>query len=202
LPSGDRTRAAGPADLELGEQEGALDLDVGAAVRGGARGVRVTEQCRLSPGAPRAALAMVRLLREAGSYGVPVSWTGEIDGEIDARLLVHLAPPELSAGNRADAALTEWRERHQPGLCYYRLGPDFVFIKDVRRADASARFRLDGVVAAFHLLEAVVDMAALDPAAQGIANDLESEGLFLRLGGMGTLLPTRMRRWPVPALEV
>jgi hypothetical protein len=188
--------------VEVDEPEDWVDLDVGAAVRGGARAVRLTRPCRLSADAPRRTLAVVRLLREAASDGVPVVWQGGIDHGIDARLLVHLPPPEPAAREESDAALAEWRQRYRPGLCYYRLGPDFVFIKDVRRPGAAARFRLDGVVDAFRSLEALVDVATLDPVTLGVLEDLENEGLVLRLGGVATLLPNRMRRWPVPALEV
>lgn len=187
--------------MELDEPEACVDLDVGAAVRAGARAVRLTRHCRLSAHAPSATLAVVRLLREAASDGVPVTWQGGIDDGIDARLLVHLPPPEPAAGE-SDPALDEWRHRYQPGLCYYRLGPDLVFIKDVRRPGAGARFRLDGVVDAFRSLEALVDVASLDRVTLGLLEDLENEGLLLRLGGLATLLPNRMRRWPVPALEV
>ena len=164
--------------------------------------MHLTKPCRLSARFPRPTLALVRLLREANSDGVPVGWSGEIDDDIDAGLLVHLPPPDPTTGRHADAVLTEWRQRYQPGLCYYRLGPDFVFIKDTRRIGASARFRLEGAVPAFRRLETLVDVAALDPETRRVMEDLERERLVLRLGGLATLLPSRMRRWPVPALEV
>ena len=70
-----------------------------------------------------------------------------------------------------------WRRRYRPGLCYYRLGPDFVFVKDVRTSGDSARFRLDGVVDAFRALEAVVDVTSLDSSTVALLEDLDREGL-------------------------
>jgi hypothetical protein len=64
------------------------------------------------------------------------------------------------------------------------------------------RFRLDGAEDAFCALEPVVDIAQLDPVTFGVLDDLANEGLALRLGGFATLLPHRMRSWPVPAMEV
>jgi Family of unknown function (DUF5825) len=179
--------------------EDLTQLDVAAAVTAGAKAVRITTPCRLSAGAPSATLTLIRVLREASSDGVPVSWRAELDAGFDTTLLVHLPPP---ANGDADPALAAWRRQHRPGLCYYRLGPDFVFIKDVRRAGAAARFRLGGATASFRALEPLVRVESLDPPARDLLEDLEREGLALRLGALATLLPSRMRRWPVPALEV
>jgi hypothetical protein len=175
--------------------EDLTQLDLSAAVTAGAKAVRITTPCRLSADAPSATLTLIRLLREASSDGVPVRWRAELDAGFDTTLLVHLPPP-------ADRALAAWRRLHRPGLCYYRLGPGFVFIKDVRRAGAAARFRLGGVTASFRALEPLVRVESLDPPTRELLEDLEREGLALRLGGLATLLPSRMRRWPVPALEV
>lgn len=190
------------AVLEVDDPEASLDQDVAAAVRGGARALRFRGTVRLSADEPCATLAAVRLLREAAADGLPVTWNGSVGDGIDPRLLVHLPPPQaaVSESNAADGA--EWRRRYRPGLCYYRLGPDFVFVKDVRTSGDAARFRLDGVVDAFRALEAVIDVTSLDSSTLALLEDLDGEGLVLRLGDLATLLPSRMRRWPVPALEV
>jgi hypothetical protein len=202
LTAGDRTRVPASAVLEVEEPEDSLRLDVAAAVEAGARAVRFTRVVRLARDEPLATLAALRLLREAAADGLPVTWHGIIGDEIDLRLLTHLAPPESVVGDRATTDLAEWRRRHRPGLCYYRLGPTFVAVKDVRRPDASARFRLDVAVDAFRALEAVVDLDGLDPPTLGLVDDLEEEALVLRFDRHATLLPNRMRRWPVPALDI
>jgi Family of unknown function (DUF5825) len=200
LPTGDRTGVQSGAVLELDEPGASLDLDVAAAVRGGVRAVRLRGTCRLAANEPRATLALIRLLRDAASHGVPVTWQARDAVGLDAGLLAHLPPPEPSADTGED--LAQWRQRHQPGLCYYRVGPDFVLVKDARRDSAPVRLRLEGVVDEFRRLEDVVDVHGLDAAAAGVLEDLEREALALRLGDLATLLPSRMRRWPVPALDV
>jgi hypothetical protein len=200
--SGGRTAAPAPAVLEVDGPEASLDLDVAAAVRAGARTLRFLSPICLSADEPRATLAAIRLIREAAADGVAVIWNGSVGDGISPRLLVHLPPPH-GEGSESDAPDTaEWRRRYRPGLCYYRLGPDFVFIKDVRTPSDSGRFRLEGVVDAFRSLEAVVDVTNLDSSTRRLVVDLEAEHLVLRIGDLATLLPNRMRRWPVPALEV
>jgi uncharacterized protein DUF5825 len=186
---------------EFQDPEESLAVDLSAALCAEVRVVRVAGTCSLSVAAPRTALALVRLLREASSLGVPVTWRGRIVDGIDARLLVHLPPPEAVPGEPVDPAMVEWRERYRPGLCYYRLGPGFVFIKDVRTTSASARYKIE-TVDELRTLEAVAEVASLAPPTQALLRDLEEEGLVLRLGDWATLLPHRMRRWPVPAHEV
>jgi Family of unknown function (DUF5825) len=202
VPSGDRGSTGSAAVLEFDQPESSLNVSIAGAVQRGVRAVRVAGTWCLSTAAPRASLALVRLLREAASDGVPINWEGWIGEGVDGDLLVHLPPPVSMPGQDGEAGLARWRERYQPGLCYYRIGPEFVLVKDVRRPGASARYRLEGVVDAFRTLEAVVEVASLDAVTRGVLDDLDREGLLLRLGGLATLLPYRMRRWPVPAHEV
>jgi hypothetical protein len=184
--------------IELREPDALADVDLDAALAPGRTVVRIAGRCRLSPDAAFETLGVVRLLREATANGLPVSWHADVDGRFDVSPLFHLPPPETATD---EASLDAWRLRHRPGLCYYRVGPDFVSIKDVRCADAAARFRL-GAVAEFRALEPIVRVESLDAAAGALLEDLERERLVLRLGGFATLLPSRMRRWPVPAREV
>jgi Family of unknown function (DUF5825) len=202
VPSGDRNGTGDAAVLEFDQPESSLNVSITGAVQRGVRAVRLAGTWCLSAAAPRPSLALVRLLREAASDGVPITWEGSIGEGVGGDLLVHLPPPASTPGQDGDAGLAQWRERYRPGLCYYRLGPEFVLVKDVRRQDSSARYRLEGVVDAFRTLEAVVEVASLDPATRGVLDDLDAEGLLLRLAGLATLLPYRMRRWPVPAHEV
>jgi hypothetical protein len=189
------------AVVEFEDPEESLAVDLTATLGAGARVVRVAGTSSLSRTAPRSSLALVRLLREASSLGLPVTWRGRIGDGIDVGRLVHLSPPEAVDGAPVDPTVVEWRERYRPGLCYYRLGPSFVFVKDVRQAGASARYKIE-TVDEFRALEAVVEVGSLDQRTRELFADLDGEGLVLRLGDWATLLPHRMRRWPVPAHEV
>ena len=202
MTRGDRTLAAGAGLIELDQIDPSLDLS--AAVRAGARAVHLAGVHVLSADEPRPTLALVRLLRESASEGVPVTWRGVLADGIDPELLVSLPPPKLPNADEPDAALVDWRLRYGPGLCYFRIGPDFVLVKDVRRQDAAARFCIDdeGAVEAFRSLEDVAAVDELEPSALRILEDLRAEGLALQLGGFATLIAYRMRRWPVPAIEM
>jgi hypothetical protein len=202
LSTGGEASVAGATLLELADAP--PDLDVAAAVEAGVRRIRVTAPHDLSSTDPLETIAFVRLLREAAGDHVPVEWTGRLLGGVDSLLLLHLSPPASAREEEPDIDLMAWRARHQPGLCYYRVGPGFVFVKDVRTASTAARFRLEGDdrVTAFRALENVVSVEHLDPNALELLAELERESLALRLGGFATLLPSRMRRWPVPSHEV
>lgn len=205
MTTGDSTSAATGKVLELDGPATAPDLDVAACVLSGVQAFRLHGLVRLSADEPQTTLAIVRLLRDAASYGVPVAWHGLVEHGVDPRLLVHLSPPGPVPGEETSVNMAEWRHFSQPGLCYYRVGPGFVFIKDVRwQSENAARFRLelDGVEEMFTTLETVVEVARLDAATAKVLDDLSTEHLALRLGDWATLLPYRMRRWPVPALEV
>ncbi len=190
--------ASHPTALELADAEESMALDLTAALADDVRVVRIARAVTLSEGSAQSSLAMIRLLREAASFGIPVVWHGGIDG-LDVGLVVHLPPPV--AEKAGDVPTARWRELHQPGLCYYRLGPAFVFVKDVRPNRVSARYKIEQPDR-FRSLESVVELAMVDDATRDLIADLETEGLVLQLGGWATLLPHRMRRWPVPAHEV
>jgi uncharacterized protein DUF5825 len=202
LSTGDRAGAPAGTVFDVDPAQSLVGFDVAAIVGAGACVLRLTSAVCLTSDDPQATLAVIRLLRDAAALGVKVAWRGTVGDGVDPGLLVHLDPPELSAGEPEAEAITDWRRRHQPGLCYFRLGPDFVFVKDVRVPGSSSRFRLDGMVDAFRALEPVVEVASLDTAASALLTDLDEERLVLRFGELATLLPIRMRRWPVPAMEI
>jgi hypothetical protein len=202
LTTGASAAVTGPTVVEVVGPEASLDLDLAAAVRAGARAVRIAGSQVLSVTSPRPTLAVIRLLRDAASHGLPVIWHGQVDGTLDSTLFVHLAPP-AARDVAGDTSTDEWRRRHQPGLCYYRVGPGFVFVKDVRRHGAAARYLLDDEAPeGFARLEAIVEVATLDPLTLELLDGLQEEGLAIQIEGHATLLAHRMRRWPVPAIDV
>jgi len=134
----------------------------------------------------------VRLLREAISAGLRVDWTAEAV-PFDEADVQHLPPPRQGPAPR-------WREGFRYGQCYYRRGPGFVLLKDTRDLATGARFRLDEppVVAAFWELTGAVHVPDASDGALELAGLLEPERMVLRRGDWLTLLPFRIRRWPVP----
>lgn len=203
MTTGVSPAVTGPTIVDVAAVEASLGLDLGAAVRSGARAVRIAGSHVLSITSPLPTLAVIRLLRDAASHGLPVNWHGEVDGTLDSALFVHLAPPDAAPVVAGQTPTDEWRRRHQPGLCYYRVGPGFVFVKDVRRNGAAARYLLDDEAPeGFARLEAIVAVATLDPPTLELLDGLLEEGLAIQIDGHATLLAHRMRRWPVPAIDV
>lgn len=202
LPTAADRGSVADSILTVGDPLETVEIDGPLLVERATRTIEVGREQRLSPDAAASSVALVRLLREAASVGIPVRWRGSFADGVDVAALVHLAPPAPSVEEAA--AVTAWRERHRPGLCYYRLGPGFVFVKDVRADGPGARFRLglEDAPTTMHSLEGVVRVADAGPAVVGALDGLGGEGLVFRLEGVATLLPYRMRRWPVPALAV
>jgi hypothetical protein len=151
---------------------------------------------------PELVVTFVAWLRDQVSETTDVVWRGVVNPGIETTLLHHLPPP--APGDEVPGSaqlLSEWRTEHRPALCYYRLGPGFVQVKDVRTAQRAARFVLDD--------EVLVDTftGCLRPRRIGdltgpqgdAARALIEERLLLRIGDWVTTLPSRMRRWPVPS---
>jgi hypothetical protein len=150
---------------------------------------------------PRATLEFVAWLRDQQTQATDVSWSTDIDPRLDASLLFHLFPPEpRSPAAEADES-GRWRAGYRPGMCYYRLGPGFIQVKDVRRAETAARFLLDEppLVNAFIRCLRPCNLNDIEPAEGRVVLALVSERLLLRLGDWVTTLPSRMRRWPIPS---
>ncbi|MFI0450223.1 DUF5825 family protein [Actinomadura sp. 6N118] len=145
---------------------------------------------------PDQTLQFIHRLREGVGVGAVHTWRGEIVPPIRADLLCHLPPP---AGNGNGAE--EWRSRFRVGLCYYRQGPGFVQIKDVRDHDTAATFVIDtpALLTGFLRCLEPTPLADLTLDQQEAAEALVNERLLLRLGDHVLTLPYRMKRWPVPA---
>ena len=142
-------------------------------------------------------VSFVRFLREAMSHTLRVNWTTDRMPAIDPDLVNHLQPPAPAAH---DEVSTAWRSRYAYGRCYYRRGPGFVTVKDTRVPDANARYLIDDpdAVEAFAASERVVHLPSAPEPLRELLDLLFGERLALRLGEYATLLPNRMRGWPVP----
>jgi hypothetical protein len=143
-------------------------------------------------------VSFFRFLREALSCLLTVEWTMTALGSLELGAVCHLPPP--TAGPYAE----QWRGEYGFGYCFYRVGPGFIHLVDVRDADGAARFLLDDpvTVEAFGQLVGVVRLSELPPPAAELADQLDQARLLLRLGDWATILPCRLHRWPMPCTAV
>ncbi|HEY0698358.1 MAG TPA: DUF5825 family protein [Micromonospora sp.] len=137
------------------------------------------------------------LLRESISVGLQVDWvlTGELRWDVGG--IRHLPPPR--------SGRDDWRRAFTFGYCYYRVGPDFVTIRDTRSDNGfGARYLLDDPesVACWPELEGVLHLPEATAAGLRLLELLAAENLALVAGNRATVLPFRMRRWPVPESSV
>ena len=162
------------------------------------RGQILREPVVLGPSTPERTVEFVAWLRDLESDTVRVTWPATIEEGLDTTLLHHLSPPSDTG---TDDAVRQWRAAYRPALCYYRLGPGFVQVKDTRRTEDAARFLLDEpvLVAAFTRCLRPTRVTDLSRDERTAAELLAAERLLLWQGGWATTLPNRMRLWPVPS---
>lgn len=132
-------------------------------------------------------------------WHLPLHWSlaGKLPWPL--RTVVHMQPPNSTEPGAA-ALVSRWRGDFAVALCTFRLGPDFVAIRDRRPGGTAFRAHLDGRwVAAFHtLLEGSVNT---DDDRQ-LLDELTAAGLALRLDTeRHVVLAQRLCRWPVPYSE-
>jgi hypothetical protein len=152
------------------------------------------------PSFPRAeseAACFIAWLRDQLGAGTVVDWSGDVPATIDTTSLHHLPPPRESADPRVGA----WRAAFRPALCYYRNGPGFMEVRDLRRPGDAVRMTITDE----RLIDTLRRCAAPVPASeldQAILDLLTSEHLVLRVANLVLTAPYRMTRWPVPARGV
>lgn len=176
------------------------DCDVEALESAPARRVRVAEPVRFGT-SPDNDIEHLRMLRELTSRTIRVDW--RIDGEpaFDLRDHVHLVPP--AADDDDPPIADEWRSGYRYGTLYYRNGPTFISVKDVRPGGEHARMTIDRTgTEHFRLL---ANRCRLDELPEDTLDALETAlelGLAIRGREQFLLLPYRMRAWPVPYVAV
>jgi hypothetical protein len=146
---------------------------------------------------------LVAWLRDQLAAGVVERWTGVVADNVDTTLLHHLPPPERAAAQTADTdpRLIAWTAAFRPALCYYRVGPGFIHVKDIRDPAASVRLTLD-YAAHRQLFLRCLHPTLLDDltgAEHAALAALTQERLMLIADGLAVTVPYRMRRWPIPA---
>lgn len=148
-------------------------------------------------------LCLLRTLRALTSHTVRVRWRLAGQLTLPMRDHVHLVPPVDGVDQASAAVAGQWRAGYRYGACYYRLGPDFVTVKDIRPGGEQARMVIDGDgVTVFRMLCEGHDIGELDSAASAGLDTLTGLGLASRGDREYLLLPYRMRHWPVPYVAV
>jgi hypothetical protein len=144
-------------------------------------------------------LQTLRLVRDCVALNVPVTWSVAHSGGVDARFLTHLWPPERMPGH--DDLLALWRE-FAFGVLYWRSGPGFVSVRDVRPHFEASVYTLDTPASLryfdrFTIPEPVGAIVA-DPAGDEEFAGLVEAGLVLVVEAHALTLPFRIKKWPVP----
>ncbi len=141
----------------------------------------------------------VAFLRDSATRMTTVDWHGASAEAVDTTVLHHLAPP-TDLGPGSDEIVARWHARHRFGTCYYRRGPGFILVKDIRVAASAARYTLDDpvLVATFLHCQAPTSVASLTAGQREAIDLLEAERLLLRIDDVVVGLPVRMLAWPIP----
>jgi len=147
---------------------------------------------------PREDLQLLRILRDATSHGVRLHWTLAGRPCHPLRTHTHLVPPVRGTSEASAAYAASWTAAYRYGAFYYRHGPGFVTIKDVRDGASASRMVIDEGADVFEALAAAHTLAEAGPVDPAILDVAAEAGLLLRTGDDVLVLPYRMRHWPVP----
>jgi hypothetical protein len=147
-------------------------------------------------------LDLLRYLRDATGHGVRLRW--RLDGVpvLPMRTHVHLVPPVDGVDAASAAYADRWAAGYRYGLYYFRRGPDFVVVKDVRPEGEPARLTIDEGAEHFLAMARAQTVDELDPAARDLLDQVAAAGLLIRAGDRLLVLPYRLRHWPVPYLAI
>ncbi|RJQ77124.1 hypothetical protein D5S17_16720 [Pseudonocardiaceae bacterium YIM PH 21723] len=152
---------------------------------------------------PAGTVRALATLRDHAAAGAEVRWSGRVDPGLPIAALRHLPPPDTLQGC-APGELDDWRRIHGYGICYYRVGPGFLQIKDYR--DPANRFQLTvddpRLTEAFLRLLEPAPLAELTAVTRRAVRVLAESNLVLVWQGHAVTLPPRLRRWPVPCQSI
>ncbi|GAA3954730.1 hypothetical protein GCM10023085_41500 [Actinomadura viridis] len=176
-------------------------------------------------GDPAATTRAVALLRDLVPTGERVEWRGRITGPLDLALLHHLPPPadledgtddgtkggtkggtehgreDGQAEKEAAAEQDTWARSYAFGSLYYRMGPGFVQVKDVRDPACPVRSVLTDPAVIEVFTTCLTPARASDLDAPALL-DLLRRRLLLPAGDLVVTLPYRLTRWPIPFFAV
>lgn len=145
-----------------------------------------------------ASLDALRFVRDCVASGIAVRWTVADGGGIDPNVLMHLAPPDAYPGE--EAKLASWRD-FAFGVLFWRRGPNFALVRDVRPAWEPSFYTLDadGTLECF---ERLALPRALGEEPPEIVESFREARLILEIAGRALALPYRIRKWPIPFMAV
>ncbi|SDP95793.1 hypothetical protein SAMN04487905_11849 [Actinopolyspora xinjiangensis] len=166
-------------------------------VSSGARGLVITDPVDLTL-PDRTSVDTVRLLRDAVGHGLRIDWRASpVDG-LSVTDFTHLPPPanldELSFLPDSDAE--SWLDLYSYGQLFYRVGPGFVSIKDVRPTVPAARMTLEEEEARIFL--ELAEGGGETGNSESLRSELVEYGLGIAAEGGFLVLPYRIRQWPIP----
>jgi hypothetical protein len=147
-------------------------------------------------------LELLRCLREATGHTPGLSWRLAGRPRVPIRTHVHLTPPTDGVDPAAREYAARWRAQYHYGSFYYRQGPDFITVRDVRPGGDASRLVIRSGAADFR---SMVDAHAVDDltvAQREMVPTAVDAGLVLVADGALVVLPYRLRRWPVPASAI
>jgi hypothetical protein len=147
---------------------------------------------------PETDLLHLHTLREATSRAERLTWVLAGAPGVPLRTLQHLVPPSDGVDDDARTYAGRWHAAYRYATYYYRQGPGFVTVKDVRGGDGVRMLIEDDDAAVFLRLAATTDTDALDPEARAAIPDAEDNDLLLRAGRRHLVLPYRLRHSPIP----
>jgi hypothetical protein len=142
-------------------------------------------------------LTIVTTMRDLMSAGSPMPWPDAVPVDM-LEHVVHLPPP--SPGSDGASSSASWRRRYRYGLFYFRNGPDYITVRDMRKPDERAMFTLDDphMVAVFRRCMRPVRAEQLDNAEHDLLAELVQEDLVLNHDDSYLTLPYHLNRWPIP----
>jgi hypothetical protein len=143
-------------------------------------------------------LELMRYLREATSHAIRLRWTLAGLPLLPLHTHIHLIRPSGGVDESTQTYADAWGSGYRYGIFYYRQGPGFVSIKDVRPDQAATRMVIDTGAEHFLAMAAASTVADLSPPALAVLDEAERAGLVLRHEDRILALPFRMRHWPVP----
>lgn len=144
-------------------------------------------------------LRLLWKLRAATSHAVRLHWIQQGQPGFALRSHIHLLPPADGVDSDAGEYARRWTAGYRYADFYYRQGPGFVSIRDIREGgDATRMLVEDEDAAGFLRMAATISTEALDPLTRAMLPDAEAAGLLLRTANTHLVLPYRMRNWPIP----
>jgi len=143
-------------------------------------------------------LELMRYLREATSHAVRLRWTLAGVPLLPLETHVHLIRPVGGVDVASSGYAMRWAAGYRYGTFYYRQGPGFVVVKDVRPDVPPARMVIDSGAEHFVAMTSARTVGELAPEAVEVLADAEEAGLVVRHDEHILVLPYRMRHWPVP----